>query len=151
MADFPAPFLYTSSSEIPTLSYTRTVADPELHLRGPRSSSPWNKGEWGGSRKIFFRPLGPHFGLKIRGAGSPRPPWIRHYRSLKKIFPSGGASVGKVKDCNSNIFLLWLSISYTVVLIMSKTNKHKTKLEKYSGGEDRSKISDGLVKWTILV
>ena len=32
-------FLYTSSSEIPTLSYTRTVADPELHLRGPRSSS----------------------------------------------------------------------------------------------------------------
>ena len=35
---------------------------------GPRSSIPWDGGEGGRrSPKIFFRPLGPQFGLKMKG------------------------------------------------------------------------------------
>ena len=57
------------------------MADPDLQIRegGRWSSRPWDKG---GPRpsQFFFRPFGPHFGLKIRGEGGPpRPlPWIRH-------------------------------------------------------------------------
>ena len=45
------------------------VADPDFHMRGS------------GLKKIFCRPFGPHFGLKIRGGGrAPGPlPWIRHW------------------------------------------------------------------------
>ena len=35
---------------------------------------PWDKGGGGQSQKRFFRPLGPQFRIKIRGAG-----WIRHW------------------------------------------------------------------------
>ena len=38
------------------------------------SRSPSDKRGGGGLQKNFFRPLGPHFGRKIRGAL----PWIRH-------------------------------------------------------------------------
>ena len=43
-------------------------------------SRPSDKGGWGGgwavSKKIFFRPLGPHFSLKVRRGGgrTPRAP-----------------------------------------------------------------------------
>ena len=39
----------------------------------PRSSIPWDGGERGGGRspKIFFRPLGPQFGLKMKGRPGP--------------------------------------------------------------------------------
>ena len=47
----------------------RPMPVPDLEIRGAVS-------------KIFFRPFGPQFGLKIReggGAGPPGPlPWIRH-------------------------------------------------------------------------
>ena len=47
---------------------------------GGRSSRPWDKGESGLPKK-FFRPFGPHFGLKIKGGGPPGPlPLIRHWR-----------------------------------------------------------------------
>ena len=44
----------------------------------------------GVSKKIFFRPFGPQFGLKItgKGGGVPGPlPWIRHTFKLGK-FPN---------------------------------------------------------------
>ena len=41
------------------------------------SRSPSDKRGGGGLQKNFFRPLGPHFGRKIRGAL----PWIRHWPS----------------------------------------------------------------------
>ena len=52
------------STEVP-----HTVADPDLQIRGARSSRPWDKGC--GLQKDFFRPFGPQFGLKIRGGPSP--------------------------------------------------------------------------------
>ena len=46
-----------------------TVADPDLQIRGgPDHPDPEIRGE-GGLQKDFFRPFGPQFGLKIRGAG----------------------------------------------------------------------------------
>ena len=37
---------------------------------GGRSSRPWDKARgWARSQKIFFRPFGPQFALKIRGGG----------------------------------------------------------------------------------
>ena len=54
------------STEVP-----HTVAVPDLQIRGGgQSSRPWDKGG-GGLQKDFFRPFGPQFGLKIRGAGPP--------------------------------------------------------------------------------
>ena len=42
------------------------------------------KGEGGLSQRIFFRPFGPQFGLKIGGWGAPPGPlpWVRHCRKL---------------------------------------------------------------------
>ena len=38
-------------------------------------SRPWDKaGGWGRSPKIFFRPFGPQFGLKMRGGAGPLGP-----------------------------------------------------------------------------
>ena len=37
-------------------------------------SRPWGKGGGGGLQKLFFRPFGPPFGLKIRGAPPLDPP-----------------------------------------------------------------------------
>ena len=50
---------------------------------GEGSSRPLNKG--GRSPKKFFRPFGPHFGLKIRGGVGPPGllSWIRHWIKLK--------------------------------------------------------------------
>ena len=60
----------------------RTVADQDIRIRrwgGVRSSRSWplsDKGE-PGLKKPFFQPLGPQFGLKIRGPGTPGTlPWI---------------------------------------------------------------------------
>ena len=57
------------------------VADPDLQIRGPRSSRPRYKGGGGGrSQKKDFRLFCPQLGLKIRGARPPGPlPWIRHW------------------------------------------------------------------------
>ena len=64
------------------------VADPDLQIRGPWSSRPWDKGAGGGVSKKNFRPFGPQFGLNIGGGGGgglPRPlPWIRHW--LRTVF-----------------------------------------------------------------
>ena len=38
------------------------------------SSTPWDKGGGGRPQKIFFRPFGPHFGLKMRGGRPPQGP-----------------------------------------------------------------------------
>ena len=48
------------------------MADPDLQIRGARSSRPSDKGEWGegGLKNVFFRPFGPQFGLKVRRGGS---------------------------------------------------------------------------------
>ena len=63
----------------------RVVPDPDLEIREARSFRPPRRGGGGGavSKKIFFRPFKPHFGLKIRGGGSGPPgplPWIRYWR-----------------------------------------------------------------------
>ena len=50
-----------------------SVADPDLQIRG-RGGHPdqRGRGERGRSKKKnLFRPFGPQFGLKIRGAGGP--------------------------------------------------------------------------------
>ena len=52
------------STEVP-----HTVADPDLQIRGARSSDPEIRG--GSLQKDFFQPFGPQFGLKIRGAVPP--------------------------------------------------------------------------------
>ena len=46
-----------------------TVPDPDLEIRGPRSSRSLDKGG-GWSPKKCSRPLGRRFGLKIGGTGS---------------------------------------------------------------------------------
>ena len=50
------------------------VPDPDLEIKGGggRSSRPLDKGETGLPKK-FFRPSGPQFGPKVRGAGTPPP------------------------------------------------------------------------------
>ena len=49
--------------------------DPDLEIRGRRSSRPLDRqgGGGGGLQNKFFWPFGPPFGLKIRGAGLPGP------------------------------------------------------------------------------
>ena len=51
------------------------VADPDLQIRGPRSSRPRHKG-WGGGAvsKKNYRLFWPQFGLKIRGRAPRAPP-----------------------------------------------------------------------------
>ena len=53
----------------------RVVPDPDLEIREARSFRPPRRGGGVGavSKKIFFRPFKPHFGLKIRGGE--RAPW----------------------------------------------------------------------------
>ena len=56
------------------LKVNKPAADSDLQIRGGGGSSrPWDKGR-GGLKKHFFRPFGPHFDLKIRGARDPRDP-----------------------------------------------------------------------------
>ena len=57
------------------------VADPDLQIRRPWSSRPWDKGG-GGSQKKIFRPFGPQFALNIGGAAA-----------------SPGPSPGSATDC----------------------------------------------------
>ena len=52
------------------------MAYPDLQIRGgggERSSTPWEKGVGAQVSKKFFRPLGPQFGLIIRGRRPPGP------------------------------------------------------------------------------
>ena len=64
-----------SDSLLPKVD-TKTVPDPDLEIRGwGRSSRPLHKGGGGDCPpKIFFQPLRPQFGLKIRGGCPPRVP-----------------------------------------------------------------------------
>ena len=59
-----------------------TVTDPDLQIRGEGGGAVIQTLRKGVavSKKIFFRPFAPQFGLKIRGRpGPPGPlPWIRH-------------------------------------------------------------------------
>ena len=69
---------------------SKTVPDPDLEMGG----GGWGGGgggvgggssrslykEGGGLQKNFFWPLGPHFGLIIRGGGGRSLPWIRHLK-----------------------------------------------------------------------
>ena len=53
------------------------VADPELQKRGVGSGHPDPEIRGGGgklSEKIFFRPFGPQFGLKVRARALPLDP-----------------------------------------------------------------------------
>ena len=59
------------------------MADPDLQIRerGPRHPDPEIMGG-PVSRKKFFRPFGPQFGLKIRRGGGAVPiPWTRQWNS----------------------------------------------------------------------
>ena len=57
------------------------MADPDLQIRGGGGGGAGGghpdheiRG-WPGLKKFFFRPFGPHFGLKIKGdPGPPGPP-----------------------------------------------------------------------------
>ena len=51
------------------------MSDLDLEIREAQSFRP--PGGWGAvSKKIFFRPFKPHFGLKIKGRGEgKRAPW----------------------------------------------------------------------------
>ena len=77
----PAGFsLSSSASSTPPplhpdnwLTRAPTVPDPDLEIRGARSSRPKDKGEGAVSPPNVFVPSGPQFGRKIRGAGSPGP------------------------------------------------------------------------------
>ena len=59
------------------MSKSVAAADPDLQIRGEGGVHPNPEIRWGGggggaiSKKIFFGPLGPQFGLKIRGEGGP--------------------------------------------------------------------------------
>ena len=60
------------------------MADPDLQRRGGGAGhpDPEIRGVGGTrSKKNFFRPFGPHFGLKISGGDGPLP-WIRHWTFL---------------------------------------------------------------------
>ena len=64
------------------------MADPHLQRRGGGGGGaghpdPEIRGVGGGHslKNIFFRPFGPHFGLKIRG-GDGSLTWIRHWTFL---------------------------------------------------------------------
>ena len=56
---------------------TQAMADPDLQIRvggGGGSSRSCDKGDPISKKKIFFRPFGPQFGLKIRTRASPLDP-----------------------------------------------------------------------------
>ena len=55
------------------------MPDPDLEIRGSGHPDPYIKGGGSPPPSKFFWPLGPHYGLKIRGGEPPGPlPWIRH-------------------------------------------------------------------------
>ena len=76
---------FIANAQVPILLIRRyAVGDPDLQIRGGGGGSghPDPEIRSGQSPKNFFRPFGPQFGLKIRGA-PPRPlPWIRHWYSV---------------------------------------------------------------------
>ena len=51
------------------------MPDPDLKIRGSGHPDPLIRGEGIGLQKNFFRPFGPQFGLKIRGA-TPQAPLL---------------------------------------------------------------------------
>ena len=64
----------TYTQRIGCLSFkieTTSVADPDLQIRGrPSHQDPDITGGGRVSKKIFFQPIGPQFGLKIRGGST---------------------------------------------------------------------------------
>jgi len=91
--------------------YGLTVPDPDLQIRGERGGGshpdPEIKGGLASKKKCFW-PIGPQFGLTIRGKEGSGPlrslPWTRHYINnniVKKLHAAGGchsfiSSVGKI-------------------------------------------------------
>ena len=53
-----------------------TVADPDLQVIWGEGGHPDPEIRGGGGFKKFFPPLGPQFGLKIRGGRTPRAPLL---------------------------------------------------------------------------
>ena len=72
--------LFKTRLIFPRINGPIVSGDPDLQIRGrPGHPEPEITGEGRGIKKKFFRPFGPQFGLKIRGAGPPGPqPWICH-------------------------------------------------------------------------
>ena len=69
-------------------------------MGGGRSSRPWDKARgWARSQKIFFRPFGPQFALKIRGVGASRTPPLN---PPLKMLPDG---VKRLVECANSVFL----------------------------------------------
>ena len=58
------------------------MADSDLQIRRGRSSRPWDGRD--GLQKVFFRPFGRHFGLKVRGGGPLGP--FRWSRQCSLVF-----------------------------------------------------------------
>ena len=61
------------------------MLDPDLEIRGARSSRPLDKGE--AVPKIFFRPFGPQFRPKNKGEGGSHGPlsWICHWTGAEAL------------------------------------------------------------------
>ena len=83
---------YNSIYKIYTFNYTfhYRVADPGLQIRGWGGGKGGRSSRPGGtvSKKIFFRPFGPQFGLKIGGGEAPPldpPLYIMFFRSIKAL------------------------------------------------------------------
>ena len=74
-------------STISTGGWYWSVAYPDLQIRGGGGQGghpdPEIRGEGGGLKKIFFRPFGPQFCLKIGGPGPWAPPL--HPPLVKKV------------------------------------------------------------------
>ena len=49
------------------------MADPDLRIRGGGGGNSDPEITGGGLKTTFIRPVGPQFGLKIRGGGGPGP------------------------------------------------------------------------------
>jgi len=65
-------FLIAINVYIISFLVPKTVPDPDLEIRGAVIQT-LRKARGPGLQKIFFRPLGPQFGLKISGPGPPAP------------------------------------------------------------------------------
>ena len=74
-------------------SFTITVPDPDLEIRGGQSSGPLERG--GRSPKKFFLPFGPQFGIKIWGGGGGHFYFLLSY---SVIFKGGSHGITNINE-----------------------------------------------------
>ena len=93
------------STEVP-----HTVADPDLQIRGGPVIQTLRSGG-GGVHKDFFRPFGPQFGLKIRGARAPLGTSPRSATAIERgvfsiamIYHVGNYSAKKFRSDLTNLY-----------------------------------------------